>query len=174
MREAKPIDYELVSSVLRYEPSTGNLVWLSGRHKGKPAGKKVYRKVDGKPACILVRVGPNRYPAHRIAMVLMGRVLRSDEPVDHRNGDPFDNVWTNLRPATEQTNQWNRGCPRNNKSGFKGVFRSSRTDLKRPWIARIQLDGRQVHIGYFGSPQEASMAYEEVARKHRGEFAWQR
>src|ERR1700726_3642325 len=41
--------------------------------------------------------------------------------IDHRDGNPANNRWKNLRVATPSQNNANRRRPRNNTSGFKGV-----------------------------------------------------
>lgn len=43
--------------------------------------------------------GPNRgqYVHRLVAAAMLGRPLREDEEVDHKNGDTLDNEWTNLQ-----------------------------------------------------------------------------
>ena len=41
--------------------------------------------------------------------------------VDHINGNPLDNRRENLRICTNQQNGMNRGKPKDNTSGYKGV-----------------------------------------------------
>lgn len=84
--------------------------------------------------------------------------------VDHRDSDGLNNVDENLRICTNAENAHNRGKPRDNRSGYKGV--SYRKDLKK-YVARI---GR-IHLGFFSDPIEAARAYDAAAIKHHGEFA---
>lgn len=87
--------------------------------------------------------------------------------VDHVNLDGLDNTLSNLRLATPTENAQNVACHRDNLSGLKGVTRS----LPGLWRARIRVDGRPVHLGYFRDPLLAHAAYAEAARRHFGEFA---
>jgi len=86
--------------------------------------------------------------------------------VDHANGDGLDNRRSNLRPADASKNAMNKRTYRNNTSGYKGVSRSG-----PKWQAYIQMDGRQIRLGTFDTPQEAARAYDEAALALFGEFA---
>mgnify|MGYP000567710127 CR=1 FL=1 len=88
--------------------------------------------------------------------------------VDHRNGNPLDNRKAALRLATNAENQYNRGAPANNTSSQKGVYWYKR-DQK--WLARIQHEGKSIHLGYFTVLEEAAKAYREAAVKYHKEFA---
>lgn len=88
--------------------------------------------------------------------------------VDHINGDKLDNRCSNLRICTRQQNCWNVPTPRHNTSGYKGV--QWRKDRQK-WIAVIRVDNNLKRVGSFDTPQEASLAYQEAAKKYFGEFA---
>jgi hypothetical protein len=88
--------------------------------------------------------------------------------VDHKDCDPSNNRWDNLRLATASQNQANKKVSRANTSGFKGV--SWHKDDKR-WRAQIRMGGKKVHLGSFDTPESAHRAYSEAAMKHYGEFA---
>ena len=88
--------------------------------------------------------------------------------VDHVNGNGLDNRRANLRPATNQENQRNRGKQENNTSGFKGVGWHKRIGK---WQASVRVDGRLVHLGYHATPEAAARAYDAAALEHHGEFA---
>lgn len=92
---------------------------------------------------------------------------RAGEQVDHINGNPLDNRRANLRLATQQQNEANRGPRRHNKSGLRGVW------LHKPgrWRACIRENGATVHLGVFLSAEAAGRAYDAAARRIHGEFA---
>ncbi|UQJ95255.1 putative homing endonuclease [Klebsiella phage CPRSA] len=56
---------------------------------------------------------------------------------------------------------------KNNKSGYRGVCWSSRAEKYR---ATIGIDGKQIHLGYFDTPEEASKAYHQKAKETFGDF----
>jgi hypothetical protein len=88
--------------------------------------------------------------------------------VDHINGDGLDNRRCNLRIATRAQNLQNRGAPKDNKSGYKGVCWHRKT---RRWMAQITTAGKHRYLGVFCSPDEAHAVYCAAAKEQHGEFA---
>lgn len=87
--------------------------------------------------------------------------------VDHANGNKLDNRKENLRLCTQHQNQGNRRkLNRNNTTGFAGVTRN-----RLGFAAKCRNNYRNVHLGTFKTPEEASAAYKAYARKLFGEFA---
>ncbi len=101
-------------------------------------------------------------------MIKLHRLISGFPPfhIDHRNGNGLDNRRRNLRPCTHSQNLSNRGKQRNNTSGFKGVCQHG-----KKWRAKIWVDRRQIHLGYFNHKHNAALAYKNAARKYHGEFA---
>lgn len=85
---------------------------------------------------------------------------------DHENHDTLDNRRSNLRPATYAQNAANRRLRRDSASGYKGV---SRHGLR--WRAKIQCEGKRIHLGMFDDPIDAAKAYDIAAKEIFGEFA---
>jgi len=87
---------------------------------------------------------------------------------DHINMDGLDNRRVNLRIATHVENGRNRGKQANNTSGYKGVRWHKHA---KKWQARIEVNGKCKHLGYFIAPEDAARRYDKAARKYHGEFA---
>lgn len=87
--------------------------------------------------------------------------------IDHINGDTFDNRRINLRFATPSQNQCNQTkIKSSNTSGYRGVHKKG-----DKWIAQIYHNNKKLGLGYFNTPQEAALAYNDKAIELRGEFA---
>lgn len=85
---------------------------------------------------------------------------------DHKDGDGLNNQRNNLRVCTNSQNQKNKGSYRTNTSGFKGVSFN-----KKKWMARISVDGKRIHLGYFLDKVEAYKTYCDACLKYHGEFS---
>lgn len=88
--------------------------------------------------------------------------------VDHINRDGLDCRRSNLRFATPQGNMANVARRRSNPCPFKGV--RPRCDGKK-WTARVQFNGRGIHLGSFDTAEDAARAYDAKAVELFGEFA---
>ena len=172
------IDAEKLPILLRYEPETGELFWLS-RHKNLFATEQSAMTWNARFAGVRAFTALNNcgyrrgtiwgqtYLAHRVIWALvMG--YWPHELIDHINGDKTDNRWNNLRCATQAENLRNQGTRSDNTSGFKGVSWKKRL---RRWQANIRVSGVQMHLGYFDDAEEAHAAYVAAAEKHYGKFA---
>lgn len=87
--------------------------------------------------------------------------------VDHVNGDGLDNRKENLRLCTYLENSRNRKVP---KGKYKGVFARSNA-VGVSYFAYIRTEGRQIHLGTYGTAAEAALAYNKAASKYHGNFA---
>ena len=88
--------------------------------------------------------------------------------VDHIDHGGLHNWNANLRLATHAQNASNHRRYANNTSGFAGVGRHRSTGK---WQARLKVNRKLIHLGYFDSRFAAAMARDKAARKHHGDFA---
>ena len=167
-RQHDIISAEYARTIFTYEPETGLLRWRynparpkewNTRHAGMVAGSL------GPHGRIDVRFEHVLYLGHRLAWLLM--TGEWPEEIDHKNGNPSDNRWTNLRLATRSQNTCNRKKPANNTSGFVGV--RYRPHHKK-WEARITLHRVLVWHSYHDSAQEAAAARRAALPEFHGEF----
>jgi len=133
-----------LKKLLSYNPETGFFIRLSGRDKGKIAGGA---RKDG---YCRISINNKRYYSHRLAWLYMyGENIKT---IDHINHNPSDNQINNLREVTHRDNCKNRKIFSTNSSGQMGVSWYKRT-LK--WRAFIQVEEKEVHLGYFIEYHEA-------------------
>ena len=90
--------------------------------------------------------------------------------IDHRDLNPSNNRWKNLRDATKSQNLANCKVKRHSGSGIKGVRRNPLAK-KESWIAEIRHNRKKIHIGCFPTADSAQAAYWAKAQEIFGEFA---
>lgn len=113
-------------------------------------------------------------------------ILGGFTEVDHIDREKvLDCRKENLRRATHQQNGWNKGPNRTHRgkpraSRYKGVQYRPLRGVPR-WFVQImhveegqpKQTGKMIRVGYFFDETEAAKAYNAMARKLRGEWAWQ-
>ena len=115
-----------------------------------------------------IKIHGKLYKTHRLAWLYQTGIWPRKD-VEHKNGNPLDNRWANLRlVANDSLNQANAKRRIDNTSGYKGVF--YRKDSKK-FRVRIQVKGKRIALGYFENPRTAHAAYVKAAVKYFGEFA---
>lgn len=157
MAKPKPLpDLEVVLKHLHYEPDTGlfyrKKIMRSGR-KGRPTGIKRYDYYTGEPKNIQVSIEGELCMAHRLAWLIVTKKDPGNMTVDHRNRQPFDNRFCNLRLADGSLQMRNRDAY--GFSRHKGVYYC---EYHKKWRARSSLDSGKIHLGYFDSVEEAAAA----------------
>lgn len=89
--------------------------------------------------------------------------------VDHIDGDGLNNCRANLRVCSRSGNMKNRPAFRKRAFGaskYKGVYAKDGR-----WQVSLNSDGRRHHGGTFACELTAARAYDDLAKKHHGEFA---
>ena len=134
--------------------------WLT-RFSGKGAGAVTgsgYLRAE-------TTIGGRRYFQynHRIALYLSGIVIPSGLCVDHIDGDPSNNRLDNLRVVTHQNNAKNQKTPSNNTSGVIGVIWVKGVGK---WRARVMVEGKLLHLGYYEDKDEAIRVRKEAEVKY--------
>ena len=128
---------ERLKELFDYEPETGKFERKNGRKLRPIVIGYRYKKIDG----II-------YSTHR----LIWRFVTGEDPlelkVDHRDRNPSNNAWSNLRIGTTKQNGENRGA-----KGFGWCKQHGK------WKAQIQHHGKSIHIGYFDCAMCAHLAY---------------
>lgn len=147
------MNHEELIGLLDYDTGTGLFVWKSGWKKGKAAG---WIKKDGY-AYVCIRY--TTYLAHRIAWFYVHGEFPADQ-IDHINGVRSDNRIANLRPVSRTENAHNqRRAQASSHTKILGVGRSGTR-----YRARIRVNRKYIHLGCFGTAEEAYEAYLEAKR----------
>ena len=89
--------------------------------------------------------------------------------IDHINGNGLDNRRSNLRLCTQAENMRNikNFLKKNKTSIYKGVFFAKHANK---WRARITIDGKSKHLGYFDDEIKAAEAYDKSCISIFGSF----
>lgn len=154
-----------LTQLLYYDPETGVFT-----RKTAPTNYVRVGDVAGykNPAgYIMIMIDGEDHRAHRLVWLYMTGEWPKDE-IDHINGIRDDNRFANLREATKAQNSRNCKTPKSNTSGFKGVYLHKNYNK---WAARIRVNKKRKHLGYFDTPEEAYDAYVSAAEVLHGEFA---
>lgn len=132
-----------------YDPDTG----LLRRKTGPRTGRIVTPPKGG--GRIEVRVGDQKFFAYRV----IWKWVTGEEPpptLDHKDTNPTNDRWDNLRPATESQQKWNQNVARH------GVEKHG-----RKYRAKV---GRNTRIGSFDTEEEAAKAAADARQERAGEF----
>jgi len=145
---------------MTYNPETGEMRWRVTRPRAKAGAPLGWRSPKG---YVIVGVDNRLYKAHRLAWLYVYGKWPEDQ-IDHINGVKDDNRIANLRDVCNRVNVQNIKKPRaDNTSGFTGVTRMHKLRA-RPWVARVNVNGSRVLLGYYRTPVEAHEAYLSARR----------
>jgi hypothetical protein len=145
-----------LKELLHYDPETGLFIWVASsgcRLKGERAGSLHHS------GYMNLWVNKKQYRSHRLAWFYVHGVWPIE--IDHINHIRDDNRLINLREATRQQNNRNASRRKDNTSGISGV-----SQFKGKWRARIRVNKKEIHLGYFDDKFEAVCAKKSAERKH--------
>lgn len=155
------VRYADLKQWLRYDLVTGEWYWLVNKgmraREGQQAGS-----FDDK-GYLIIKLEGRRYRAHRLAWLYVKGIWPVQD-IDHRDGNPANCRWLNLRLATAGQNRAN--SKPTSRAGLKGVQRKGNR-----WQARIRTQGKLRYLGTFETSEAAANAYMVAATQHHGEFA---
>ena len=97
---------------------------------------------------------------------ILGLKYRDGKIADHINRNGLDNRRSNLRVVSRSGNQHSRRVSKNNVSGHNGVFWLI---SRRKWEARIKVNNRSIHLGFFEDIKDAVEARRQGELKYWGE-----
>ena len=158
--KSENLSADRLKELLSYEPSSGRFFWLASPNNRIRVGQEAGAlSAEG---YLQISVDGRRYSAHRLAWLAhYGRW--PDQSIDHIDGDKTNNRINNLRDVCQSQNMQNlRSANRDSRTGILGV-----TKVGTRWKAQMGVDGKQVFLGLYQTPEEAHTAY-VAAKRLRG------
>lgn len=153
------IDCTELKKILNYDSQTGVFTWISDMGRRVKAGQ-----IAGclhHSGYLQIRYNQKSYLAHRLAWLYVHGEWPKKH-LDHINGIKSQNNIDNLRQVSHAENTQNLKSSRGT-TGFLGV--SIDTARKNRWSAKIKLNGKSKHLGWFKTPEEAHQAYVTAKRQ---------
>lgn len=154
---------EEMRELVSYDPETGSMIWLprkSKRWNTNFAGKPAFGNLSN--GYLTGRTLGKNYKAHRIAWALFYGEWPSGM-IDHINGNRNDNRISNLRVVDAIGNARNMRKRASNTSGYTGVTWFARD---KKWWAKIIVNRRCIHIGYFTEILDAVAARAKACKEY--------
>lgn len=166
---------KVIRESLIYNQKTGDLIWRERpiSHFSEPAIWRMWNtqyagNIAGckfpsrKTHYLQLGLSGKMYRAHRICWFLGTGEWPVDQ-IDHVNGRGLDNRIANLRVVCNKENSKNQSLRIDSTSGVTGV----RWDkAKGKWHARIGVNGRDLHLGFFSSKKKAIKARKCAENEH--------
>lgn len=143
--------------------------WLAFNRKcpGIVAGSMGFQS-NGDKAAIRIDVSESRgVQAHRIIWIMHNGSIPDGMIIDHKDGNPWNNRFENLRLATKSQNNQNTRIRKDNSTGYKGVCYIKKSDS---YLVQVRINGARVYSKRFKNLVDAVSAYSIEAEKHHGEF----
>lgn len=166
-RPSHSLTQDHLRSLLYYDKETGVFTWVKARSRiriGAVAGSTMPN------GYVRITIDGHRFMAHTLAWLwVTGEYVARG--LDHRDTNPSNNRWENLRKATPSQNSMNTNVRSDNITGIKCVRYRSYGKRKKRYYSTIRVDGKQKHFGYFLTAEEAAEAYAKAAKEYFGEFA---
>lgn len=147
----KNTNLELIQSSFYYdESSITGLRWAiwngahnpaTSRNAGDPAGNIKFRA--GNKTSIEVTLKGQQLQVHRVIWYLINGVYPDiDSVIDHIDGNPHNNLISNLRLVSYHLNSKNRSKQSNNRTGIVGVSKMNNGYGKDYTVAKVVVNGK--------------------------------
>lgn len=145
------MDHADLLAKYHYDPLTGIFTHLNPKGRGVKVGDKA-GYVDTKGYNIIT-YKCKQYRAARVAWFYMTGKWPINE-IDHKDTNPSNDVFSNLREATSTQQKINRNIRSDNTSGVKGV---SYDKKRNKFEAYIFVNKKKVNLGVFNTKEEATL-----------------
>lgn len=151
--------------VVDYDPETGRFTWRVSTSRKIVVGSQA--GTSRKDGYRVIRIYGTNYYAHRLAWLYVTGSW-PNQTIDHRDLDPSNNRFGNLRVANQSQQSANSRRSHLNRHGVRCVHLHARSGR---FAAQAMVEGRRTTIGYFLALAEAKAAAAAAAKAAFGEFA---
>lgn len=152
-----------LDDILLYCDKTGCFFYKENRGKFKAGSLAGAVSHNG---YFRIKLNGKSYFTHRLVVLHKTGVLPdNDMHVDHIDRNPSNNRWDNLRVTTRLQNMKNKGVYKTSKTGYRGV-----RQIGNKFEARMKHDGKRYYLGRHDTAEDASIAYETMAKQLHGEY----
>ena len=144
------ISSEILKKYLKFNSETGLFTWIylnKIRKNNNLAGTII------KQGYIRITLNKKAYFAHRLAWLYIHGEFPKGQ-IDHINGIRNDNRIDNLRIVTARQNNQNQKIHREGH-----LVGTSYDKTRNKWIAKIEINNKNINLGRFETQQEAHEAY---------------
>lgn len=148
--------------LLNYDLCSGQFFWRStgsGRRKGLIAGH--IKKYESGKSYLLIKIKGRLFRAHRLAWLYVYGY--EPECIDHIDGNGLNNSINNLRDIALPENGKNQRLFSTNTSGVTGVYWMK---ANQKWHAKIVINRKSIHLGYFDDKDDAIRARKSAEIEH--------
>jgi hypothetical protein len=154
---------ERLLEVLEYDPETGEWRWRVARRGHREGAVAGFIHEDGYRQ---IMIDGRNYVSSRLAVFYTTGEWPTDQ-VDHKDRDPSNDRWLNLRPATQSQNNANTIRPRRVHPELpRGVYPN-----RGRFRAMVKHQRKTIQLGTYDTLEEARAAYRKAAIALHGEFA---
>lgn len=154
---------EELKKYYEYLPHTGELILIKARcNADKSKINKPIGSLGGpeRRKTWMVKYKGKSYYVSRVAWLFMTGNDPGDLLVEHKNRNPKDNRWENLRLATGAENNYNKIFVGYSQRNDNGLYR-----------VRVTFDGSRITVGNFRTEEEAKKAAADAQKLFYREFA---
>ena len=156
---AQVMNKHKLQQLVRYE--NGKLYWIVNNKFQHRKGMAVGSPNSG--GYILTSINRTKYAVHRLIWLLHHGCMPIK--LDHKDGNPANNLITNLRLCTTSQNAMNRKIAIHNTSGCTGVHWHG-----KKWEVRIMIQGKRKSLGSYDNIFDAACARKSAELKYFKEW----
>jgi len=164
-----------IKGYLGFIPLTRGMVAIVSAHRVADLQRWNWHAVKKQAGWYACRPGIKGQDAEKhvyMARYILGMGPTDKRHADHKNRRTLDNRDRNLRPATHNQSQANKGVRRDSATGVKGVRRCK---VNGEYVggsqARIVHNKKEIYLGSYPTLDEARQVRNKAALKLHGEFA---